>query len=73
MQKRNDSGLQIQNVQGGSRDANGYQLSNAISLIPAGGRPSPGAQIGGPKKGNDANAVANILATRGITVIIITV
>lgn len=68
MQKRNDSGLQIQNVQGGGRDANGFQLSDSISLTTTGGRPTPNSQIGGPKKGNDANAVANILATRGITV-----
>lgn len=70
MQKRNDSGLQIQNVQG--RDTNGFQLSDSISLTTSsGGRPSPGSQIGAQKKGSDANAVANILATRGITVCIL--
>ncbi|XP_075227912.1 uncharacterized protein LOC142328196 isoform X3 [Lycorma delicatula] len=66
MQKRSDSGLQIQNVQG--RDTNGFQLSDSISLTTTSGRPSSGPQIGVQKKGNDANAVANILATRGITV-----
>ncbi|KAJ9584627.1 hypothetical protein L9F63_021029, partial [Diploptera punctata] len=75
MQKRTDSGPVIGNVQGASnnsaRPESMIHLTDSITLSvrqPQGGNASsPSAVVGGKNK-SDAKAVANILATRGITV-----
>ncbi|PSN41007.1 hypothetical protein C0J52_16065, partial [Blattella germanica] len=75
MQKRTDSGPVIGNVQGAAnnsgRPESMIHLTDSITLSvrqPQGGNSSNSAAAVGGKNKSDAKAVANILATRGITV-----
>ncbi|XP_069676372.1 uncharacterized protein [Periplaneta americana] len=75
MQKRTDSGPVIGNVQGSAnnsgRPESTIHLTDSITLSvrqPQGGAVTGQPSTGGGKNSSDAKAVANILATRGITV-----